>query len=189
MITTSVTREFSHGTGPPAATARKPARHNPPRRQPGRAGAGGYARRVPRLLLAAVAFAGVIVSVAMVVLGLPEANAVQSVLLELSALPLSVSVAAGIAMLHLSAARPLGPRGRVAMLTGAAFVLLGAALIVWAYLVGPRAAVHPGQVLIWIGLFAALLVTVRRQPKRRLVTYELRDDPEATATADEDASL
>jgi len=144
---------------------------------------------VPRILLASLAFAGVIVSVAMVVLGLPEANAVQTVLLELSALPLSVSVAAGIGMLHLSAGRPLGPRSRVALLTGAGFLLLGIALIVWAYLVGPRGAVHTGQVLIWIGLFAALLVMVRRQPKRRLVRYELSDEPADDTTAEEDASL
>ena len=143
---------------------------------------------MPRILLAAVALAGVVVSVAMVVIGLPEANAVQSVLLELSALPLSVSVAAGIGILHLGAERPPGPRGRAALLVGAGLALLGLALIVWAYLVGPRAAVHPGQVLIWLGLFAALLVTDRRQPKRRLVTYEIEEDADGTST-EEDASL
>ena len=143
---------------------------------------------MPRIFLAAVALAGVVTSVAMVVLGLPEANAAQSVLLELSALPLSVSVAAGIGMLNLSSVRPPGPRGRIALLVGAGLVLLGLALIVWAYLVGPRAAVHPGQVLIWLGLFAALLVTVRRQPKRRLVTYEIEEDADGAST-EEDASL
>ena len=143
---------------------------------------------MPRIFLAAVALAGVVTSVAMVVLGLPEANAAQSVLLELSALPLSVSVAAGIGILNLGAERPPGRRGRIALLIGAGLVLLGVALIVWAYLVGPRAAVHPGQVLIWLGLFAALLVTVRRQPKRRLVTYEIDEDADDAAT-EPDASL
>ncbi|MFZ0529427.1 MAG: hypothetical protein WAL91_02690 [Propionicimonas sp.] len=144
---------------------------------------------MPRLLLAILAVGGVILSVAMVLIGLPEANAVQSALLELSALPLSVSVAAGIGLLHLSAARPPGPRSRVILLVAVGLVLLGCALIVSAYLVGPRESVHTGQVLIWLGLFAALVVMVRLQPTRRSTRFELAEDPEAGPGEDGDASL
>ena len=65
---------------------------------------------VTRVVLPAVALAGVLVSVAMVLLGLPEATPAQSVLLELSSLPLSGSVAVGVVLLHLRASRPVGRR-------------------------------------------------------------------------------
>ena len=136
-------------------------------------------------LLAAVAVAGVVVSVAFVLLGLPEANAVQSVLLELSSLPLSVSLAAGILVLQLRADRQPGRRSTIVLLAAAGLVILGLVLIGWAYAFGPRDVVHTGQLLVWLGLFPALVVMVRLQPRPRSSRFELltaeadQDDPEA----------
>ena len=132
---------------------------------------------MPRSLRQAVfALAGVFVSVAMVLLGLPETNPAQSVLLELSSLPLSVAVGIGVWMLHERADRPLGPRSLRALLVGAAAVGSGLLLMVWAYAFGPRGVVHAGQGLIWLGLFAAMVVMVRRQPRARATRFELADD-------------
>lgn len=150
----------------PAATAR--TRESRPLCAP------PYPQAVLRTLaLPALAVAGVILSVAMVVIGYPEANAIQSVLLELSSLPLSFAVAVGIVMLGHRVERPLGRRTRVVLLTGLALVALGIRLMIWAYLSGPRDLVHFGQVLVWLGLLAALLVTIRRLPSRRLTSYHV----------------
>lgn len=125
------------------------------------------------LVLPSLAVTGVFLSVAMVVIGYPEANAIQSVLLELSSLPLSFAVAVGIVMLGHRVERPLGRRTRVVLLTGLALIALGVLLMIWAYLPGPRDLVHVGQVLVWLGLLAALLVTIRRLPSRRFTSYHV----------------
>jgi hypothetical protein len=133
------------------------------------------------LVLPALAVAGVFVSVAMVVIGLPEANAMQSVLLELSSLPLSFSVAVGIVLLQQRAVRPMGRRSRMVFQSGLALVALGLVLMFWAYLPGPRGLVHTGQLVVWIGLLAALVMVIRRLPRRRHSTYHVveRDNGEA----------
>ncbi|MGV8907883.1 MAG: hypothetical protein ACOH1Y_02795 [Propionicimonas sp.] len=131
---------------------------------------------VRTLVLPALAVAGVIVSVAMVVIGYPEANAIQTVLLELSSLPLSFAVAVGIVMLGHRIQGSLGRRKRAVLLTGLGLIALGLMLMIWAYLPGPRDLVHLGQVLVWIGLLAALLVTIRRLPRRRFTSYHVIDD-------------
>ena len=140
-------------------------------------------------LLAAAALAGVVVSVAFVLLGLPEANPVQSTLLELSALPLSVTVAALVAMLQQRAARRPGRRSLVVLLLAGGLVVLGLGLICWAYAFGPREVVHTGQLLIWLGLFPALVVMVRLQPRRSHVRFELgpeADGDDAPAASGDD---
>jgi hypothetical protein len=143
-----------------------------------------------RVFLSAIALAGVLVSVAMVLIGLPEATPAQSVLLELSSLPLSVAVGAGILMLHLSARAPLGHRSRTVMLVGAAGTAFGLVMMLWAYLLGPRDFVHSGQVLVWLGLLAMLLVMLRRQQRRRFTRFSLLDpdeqDEDEDAPADQD---
>ncbi len=131
---------------------------------------------VQTVALAAVAVAGVLVSVAMVLVGLPEATPAQSVLLELSALPLSVSVGAGVLILHRRATRPIGDRSRRALVAGGAVGALGLLLMAWAYLGGPRDLVHTGQVLVWLGLLAALLVMIRRQPRRRITRFHVPEE-------------
>jgi hypothetical protein len=128
------------------------------------------------LVLPALAVAGVIVSIAMVVIGYPEANAIQTVLLELSSLPLSFAVAVGIVILGHRVERPLGRRTRAVLLTGLGLIALGVVLMIWAYLPGPRELVHLGQILVWLGLLAALLVTIRRLPRRRFTSYHVIDD-------------
>lgn len=128
-----------------------------------------------RLLLYAISLAGVLAGVTMVVLGLPETSPAQSTLLELSSLPLSASVAAAVLLLHRRTDRPVGPRSRVALAGGAASVAFGLVLIAWAYLTGPRSLVHTGQALVWLGLLAALLVMLRRQPRRRATRFSLSD--------------
>lgn len=123
--------------------------------------------------------AGVIVSVAMVVLGLPEANAVQTVLLELSSLPLSFSVSVGIVMLAHRAVRPIGRRSRVVFRTGLGLVALGLLLMFWAYLPGPRDLVHSGQLSVWLGLLAVLFVMIRRLPKQQHSSYHVVEGDDA----------
>lgn len=130
------------------------------------------------LVLSAVAVAGVIVSVAMVVIGYPEANGVQTVLLELSSLPLSVAVAVGIVILGRRVERHLGQRTRIVLLAGLGFIALGVMMMIWAYLPGPRELVHVGQLLVWIGLLAALLATIRRLPRRRFSRYHVVEGDE-----------
>ena len=125
------------------------------------------------VLLSALAVAGVIVSVAMVVIGYPEANAVQSVLLELSSLPLSFAVAVGILILGRKVERPLGRRTQVVLFVGLGLIALGLLVMMWAYLPGPRELVHLGQLLVWLGLFANLLVTIRRLPRHRFSDYHV----------------
>lgn len=125
------------------------------------------------VLLPALAVAGVIVSVAMVVIGYPEANAVQSVLLELSSLPLSFAVAVGILILGRKVERPLGRRTQVVLFVGLGLIALGLLVMMWAYLPGPRELVHLGQLLVWLGLFANLLVTIRRLPRHRFSDYHV----------------
>jgi hypothetical protein len=134
------------------------------------------------VILPAVAVAGVLLSVGMVLVGLPEANPAQSVLLELSSLPLSASVGVGVLMLHRRAVVPVGRRSRVVLTAGAAVVAFGLVLMAWAYAVGPRDIVHTGQLLVWLGLLAALLVMIRRQPRQRASRLDLLDpDPDDDA--------
>ncbi len=121
----------------------------------------------------------------MVLIGLPESNPVQSVLLELSSLPLSFAVAVGIVILQRRTVRPMGRRTRVVLLTGLALIALGLLLMIWAYLPGPRGLVHTGQLLIWLGLLAALLVVIRRLPRRVHSSYHvLESDDEAAGVGD-----
>jgi len=136
------------------------------------------------IALAAVAVAGVLVSVTMVLVGLPEATPAQSVLLELSALPLSVSVGAGVLILHLRADRPIGRRARTVLVAGTAVGALGLVLMAWAYLSGPRDLVHTGQVLVWLGLLAALFVMIRRQPRQRTTRFHVPAEDDENPSAD-----
>ncbi|MCC6497316.1 MAG: hypothetical protein IT193_13770 [Propionibacteriaceae bacterium] len=137
---------------------------------------------MPRtLVLPVLAVAGVLVGVAMVLIGLPEANPAQSVLLELSSLPLSFSLAVGIVMLQRRTVRPIGRRTRVVLLAGLGLVTLGLLLMMWAYLPGPRELVHFGQLLVWIGLLAALLVVIRRLPRQVHSSYHVVEADDAGA--------
>jgi len=139
-------------------------------------------RDLLRAALIAVAIAGVAVSIAMVVLGLPESNSAQSTLLELSMAPISVSLAAALGMLA-QRVRPAGRRSRLVLAGAGVIGFAGATTMVLAYTVGPRPLVHLGQALVLTALLVALLVELRLQPARRRVWFEL--PPEAEEAADD----
>jgi|GEM_PF-2870486 len=126
--------------------------------------------------LIAVAVAGVAVSMAMVVIGLPETTETQSVLLELAMLPISVSLAAVLGTLA-QRARPAGRRSRRLLAGAGVLGCAGLATMGLAYLTAPRTLVHLGQALLLVGLLVALLVELRLQPARRRSWFEL--PPEA----------
>ena len=139
---------------------------------------------LPRIrLLSVVAALGVLASIVMVVLGLSEATAAQQVALELSALPLSVALAAGDAILLSTGSRQPGPRGRMVVAGGAGLSLLGLLLMAFAYITGPRTIVHLGQFLIFVGLLLVLFVGMGMQRSRtewfHLQEVEDEDDPDA----------
>ena len=138
--------------------------------------------------LIAVAIAGVVVSMAMVVIGLPEANEIQSTLLELAMVPTSVSLAAALGLVA-QRVRPAGRRSRLVLVGAGTTSLAGATLMVLAYLTGPRPLVHLGQALVFTGLLAALVVAVRLQPPRRRVWFELPPEPDDAATDEDDPSV
>lgn len=127
--------------------------------------------------LIAIAVAGVLAGIVMVVIGLPEATAVQSVLLELAMAPISVSLVAALGLLALRA-RPAGRRSLL-VLAGAGVVgFAGVTSMVLAYAVGPRPLVHLGQTLVLVALLAALLVELRLQPARRRLWFALPAEPD-----------
>jgi uncharacterized membrane protein len=158
-------------------------------------------------LLAAVALAAAVVSVAAVVLGWPERTPGQVLLLELAALPLQLAVGAGL--LHLAPTAGWTPQRRwLGQGLGAGW-LLGLLLLLLGYLTGPRSLVQVGQVVMWLALLGLLVLLVLAQPRSggRLARFirsgadsddepedEDGDDedadpaPEATAEADRDSS-
>jgi hypothetical protein len=134
-------------------------------------------------LLSVVAALGVLVSIVMVVVGLSEATVAQQVALELSALPLSIALAAGDAILLQTGSRQPGPRGRMVVAGGAGVSLLGVLLMFFAYVTGPRAMVHLGQFLIFVGLLLILFVGMGMQRSRtewfHLQEVDDSEDPDA----------
>lgn len=137
--------------------------------------------------LITIAVAGVLAGIAMVVVGLPEATPIQSVLLELAMAPISVSLAAALGLLA-QRARPAGRRSLL-VLAGAGVVgFAGVTSMVLAYAVGPRALVHLGQALVLVALLAALLIELRLQPPRRRVWTVVPDGADADRTAEDEPS-
>jgi hypothetical protein len=157
-------------------------------------------------LLAAVALAAAVVSVAAVVLGWPERTPGQVLLLELAALPLQVSIGAGL--LHLApTADWTPPRRQLGLGLGAAW-LAGLLVLLLGYLTGPRSLVQVGQVVMWLALLGLLVLLVLVQPRSRgrlarfirsspdeadddlLDGEEDKDpDPESDRTLDDDQAL
>lgn len=127
--------------------------------------------------LIAIAVAGVLAGITMVVVGLPEANPAQSVLLELAMAPISVSLAAALGLLALRA-RPAGRRSLL-VLAGAGVVgFAGITSMILAYAVGPRPLVHLGQALVLVALLVALLVELRLQPPQRRLWTAASAEPD-----------
>lgn len=148
-----------------------------------------YAARVSRpWFVSALVLLGVVVSVSMIVLGWPEENPAQIVLLELASLPLQAAV--GVGLWYLSHRMlPLGRRGRVAGWIAAGLAVAGLGLVGAAYL-GPRGLVHPGLALIWTGLLLAMVLVVTHLPRRRMreLFRVLPDDEEDEDTPGDDES-
>lgn len=137
----------------------------------------------PWLVIVLVIY-GVVAAISMIVLGWPESNPTQVVLLELAALPLQAALALGL--WHLSRrTRPLGSRGRVTRWIAIAIGGLGVLAIGLAYLTGPRGLVHLGLALVWLGLLVAMLLVVSHLP-RRPVRELFRVLPDSDDEDDED---
>lgn len=136
-----------------------------------------------------VIVAGVATSVAMILVGLPETNAAQTVLLELCALPLSVSIGCGIVLAWQRVAVKPGPRSLLVLRISGGLAGLGLVMMLAAYVVGPRDLVHVGQLLVMLGLLAGLLVVLRLQPRSATEWFDLSeiadDIEESVADVDE----
>lgn len=121
--------------------------------------------KLSRGVLIGISIVGVMASLTMILVGLPEANPTQTALLELSSLPLSVAALAAVVLLWQWAGSPIGPRSRRILRGALAGAGLGLVLMALAYLTGPRQLVHTGQLVIWLSVFLVLVVLFRR-PRR-----------------------
>ncbi len=140
-------------------------------------------------IIAALALAGVGTTVAMVVLGWPEANPVQVVLLELAAVPIQVAFALGLWHLHGLGTRASANSDKVlGVLAGVGGV--GLLLVLLAYLTGPRWLAHFGQSVVWLALLGGLFVIVRTLPRPRFAhTTFIADDEHRTSDGTDDKPL
>ncbi|PKQ31625.1 MAG: hypothetical protein CVT62_07200 [Actinobacteria bacterium HGW-Actinobacteria-2] len=130
----------------------------------------------PRILpLAIVAAVGVALSVALVIYGLPEATAGQAVALSLSALPLSVSVAAGALMLLQRAQRTPTALMRWSMIGGGILAGIGLMMMVVSLPLSAQAAVQFGQFLVFVGLLIVLLIAIALQTPARTEWFALAE--------------
>lgn len=134
-------------------------------------------------IIAALALAAVAVGVGMVLLGLPEATPAQTVILELSSLPLSAALALGVWTLA-GRLRPWSAATRGLLGAAAIAVAAGLVLIALAYATGPRTLVHLGQSVIWLALLAALLVVVARLPRARASRFQLLEDDDPSSVSE-----
>ncbi len=144
-------------------------------------------RRLAPSAWAALAIGTLLVGVGvwMIVAGMPERTPQQSLLLELSALPLSAAVAVAIAQMAFER-RLLRRRGlpRWILLGAAALVGSGLVAYVVAFTAGPRAVSSFGQALIWVGLGVAFCYLAADSIRRervisRVVPLDERPDDDA----------
>ena len=144
------------------------------------------------LPLAIVAAVGVVLTVALVIYGLPEANPSQVIALTLSALPLSVSVAAGDLILLQRAQRTPSKPARWTMIGGGVLSGIGLVMMVVALPASAPAVVQFGQFLIFVGLLAVLLVAISLQVPARTEWFRLEEvaelEPDPADEAEQDAA-
>lgn len=143
--------------------------------------------RIRQLVIVAVL--GVVLSVALVIFGLPESTAAQSLALELSALPLSLSLAAGDLILLERAGRAPTGRGRLALIIGAAITGLGLLLMALSYLTSVHPLVQFGQFVVFIGLATVLLVAIGLQGSGTTEWFHLEEVAEIEASEADDAPV
>lgn len=140
-----------------------------------------------RPALIGTAALGLVAGLAMILIGLPEATPTQTVLLELSSLPLSLAAMAALVLLWQWAGAPLGPRSKRVLGIALGGVGVGLVLIALAYLSGPRALIQLGQTLIWISILIGLVVLFRRPRRLPLPRFEpIEFDPEDQTPSSDD---
>lgn len=113
--------------------------------------------------LSLIAIVAVVLSIVMLVYGLPEQTAGQTLALELGTLPLSVALAAGDLMLLDRAKRQPSAGARRGLVSGGALSGIGLILMALAYLTGPRGLVQFGQFVVFVGLLIVLLIAISLQ--------------------------
>jgi peptidoglycan/LPS O-acetylase OafA/YrhL len=142
--------------------------------------------------LAAIAIFGVLLSVVLIIFGLPENTATTKLMLELSALPLSVSLAAGNLILLERAKRTPSHRAKVTLLSGAALSGVGLIVMLVALFVSRPGLVQFGQFVVFVGMLAVLFVAMRLQERGNAAWLDLDslgdpDDDPPTSLIDESA--
>lgn len=127
----------------------------------------GYGQTVPSRIrqLSAVAVIGVILSIVLVIVGFPEDTPTTKLLLELSALPLSVSLAASNLILLERAARLPSRRGRRTLIIGAILAAAGLIMMLISLFLGTQGLVQFGQFMVFVGLLIVLLVAIGLQDR------------------------
>ncbi len=113
--------------------------------------------------LAAIAIFGVLLSIVLVAVGLPEDTPAKVLMLELSALPMSVSLAAGNLILLERAKRLPSPRAKLALLGGAILSGIGLVVMLLALFISGPGLVQFGQFVVFVGMLVVLLVAIRLQ--------------------------
>ncbi len=113
--------------------------------------------------LSLIAIVAVVLSIVLIVYGLPEQTATQTLALELGTLPLSVALAAGDLMLLDRAKRAPSAGGRRGLIAGGVLSGIGLLLMALAYLTGPRGLVQFGQFVVFVGLLIVLLIAIGLQ--------------------------
>lgn len=113
----------------------------------------------------------VVVSVVMIVVGLPEASLFQRRLLELSGVPLAGATA--LLIVHLAQElHPLPRRTRTTFALAGVTVGLGIVVMLLAYLFG-WGTIHLGQTVVWVGLGIALIHVLLVRPKRPAISFTI----------------
>ena len=108
----------------------------------------------------------VLVSVAMIAIGLPEQNLVQHRLLQRDSVPLSGALALGVA--HLATKLPKVARATLVVLAAAAAAsAVGVGLMAFGLILGIEALLPLAQALMWLTLGFALLWVVARLPRKQ----------------------
>jgi peptidoglycan/LPS O-acetylase OafA/YrhL len=138
------------------------------------------------LPLAIVAGVGVVLSVVLVIYGLPEITSAQVFALSISALPMSVSVAAGGLLLLQRAQQQPTPARRATLIGGGVVSGVGLVAMLVGLVIAAPGVAQFGQFAIFVGLLIVLLVAVSLQGPAKSEWFsleevaELEDEPSTT---------
>lgn len=144
--------------------------------------------RSRKVQLNVLAVLGVLLSMFLVLLGFPEATAAQKLMLELSALPIAVSLAAGDLLLLDRAVRQPSPAARRALQISAIVSGVGLLLMIVSLAASVSAFTLFGQFLVFIGLLVVLLIALglQQRPRAALLRMDqwVDDDPHSPPSAE-----